>query len=58
MFIVSRPANTCQVGDQQHGSIQMQVQRLPSTVHKELDKYVRRCVWGDSDSEGKTHLVN
>lgn len=25
----------------------MQVKRLPTSIHKVLDKYVRRCVWGE-----------
>lgn len=36
----------------------MQVQQLPASVHKELDRYVRRCVWGDSDSVKRIHLVS
>lgn len=28
------------------GVFQTQVQRLPVSKHKELDWYVRRCVWG------------
>lgn len=40
------------------GVFQMQVHRLPASVHKELDKYVRRCVWGELESVKKTHLIN
>lgn len=36
----------------------MQVQRLPSSVHKELDKYVHRCVCGEYSTIRKTHLMN
>lgn len=36
----------------------MQVQRPPASIHKELDRYVRRCVWGEFDSKKKVHLVS
>lgn len=35
----------------------MQVQRLPASVHKKLDRYVKRCVRGHSDTIRKTHLL-
>lgn len=36
----------------------MQVQRLPATVHKALDKYVCQCVWGSSDEKHTMHHVS
>lgn len=36
---------------------QMQVQKFPTTVHKELDKCVRRCVWGSSEEKRTMHLI-
>lgn len=40
------------------GIFQMQVHRLPTGVHKEIDRYVRRCVWGESEGVRKMHLVS
>lgn len=39
-------------------TFQMQVQKLPMSVLKELDKCVHRCVWGEYPGERKTHLVS
>lgn len=39
------------------GKFQMQFQRLPSRVHRKLDKNVRQCVWGEIDGRRKIHLV-
>lgn len=36
----------------------MQVQKLPTRVHKELDKAVRLCVWGSSTERRPIHLVS
>lgn len=37
---------------------EMQMEHLPDWVHKELDKAVRRCVWGlDGDRRG-VHLLD
>lgn len=36
----------------------MQVQKLPSSVHKALDKCVRCCVWGSSEEKRAMHLVS
>lgn len=36
----------------------MQLQRLPAKIHKDIDRLVRRCVWGEMDSRNKMHLVS
>lgn len=36
----------------------MQLERLPSRIHKELDKVVRHCIWGSSTERRKIHLIN
>lgn len=36
----------------------MQLQRLPSKIHKELDKAVRHYIWGSSAERRKIHLIN
>lgn len=40
------------------GVFQMQVQKMPAGVHKALDKYVGKCVWGEFESAKKVHLVS
>lgn len=37
---------------------QMQLQWLPSRVHKELDRIVKSCIWGEREGKRKVHLVN
>lgn len=37
---------------------QMQLQRLHASVDTELDRSVRRCVWGGKEGKKKIHLVN
>lgn len=37
---------------------QMQVHKLPAGVHKELDRYVRRCMWGESNGVKNVHLLS
>lgn len=36
----------------------MQLQRLPKSFHKEMDKSIRQCVWGSSASDREVHLLN
>lgn len=36
----------------------MQLGKLPSRVHKEIDRFERRCVWGNLGSEWHIHLLN
>lgn len=36
----------------------MQLEQLPTCVHKELDKATRRCVWGTSEGHRGVHLLN
>lgn len=36
----------------------MQLEKLPSELNKEIDRAIRRCVWGEFRSERKTHLLN
>lgn len=31
----------------------MQTAMLPASVTKEMDKIVRKCIWGDKDGHGK-----
>lgn len=38
-------------------TFQMQVQKLPSSVLKELDRCVRCCVWGEYSGERRIHLI-
>lgn len=40
------------------GVFTMQVQQRPTSVHKKLDNYVKRCVWGDFDTVRKMHLLS
>lgn len=35
----------------------MQLQKLPRLVHKEIDKCVRRCVWGSTEDKKGINLV-
>lgn len=35
----------------------MQMERLPSWVHKDLDRAMRRCVWGKDDDSGGVHIL-
>lgn len=35
----------------------MQSTLLPGSITKELDRLVRRCVWGGSEDQRKMHLV-
>lgn len=37
---------------------QMQMVILLSSVTKEMDKQVRRCIWGRKEGHNKAHLVN
>lgn len=36
----------------------MQTSRLPSEVTKEMDKMVRKCIWGKNKNQRKIHLVS
>lgn len=36
---------------------QMQFERLPKWVHREMDKAIRRCVWAKHDGERGIHLI-
>lgn len=40
------------------GIFQMQIQQMPTCFHKEMDKYMRQCVWGSSPANKKIHLLN
>lgn len=35
----------------------MQLEKLPSRIHKEINRLVRRCVLGDSPAGKRVHLV-
>lgn len=36
----------------------MQLERLPGWVHKELDKSTRKCVWGSVEGKKRNHLLD
>lgn len=36
----------------------MQLEQLPSWVHKKLDKVTRKCLWGTSNGRKGVHLLN
>lgn len=36
----------------------MQLERLPDWVHKEINKSIRKCVWGMTKGRRRVHLLN
>lgn len=36
----------------------MQIALLPALITREMDKTIRRCVWGSNEGQWKIHLVN
>lgn len=37
---------------------QMQLGKLPSHLHKELDKLCRDCIWGDDGDHKKIYMIS
>lgn len=35
----------------------MQMEKLPTWVHKDLDRAMRRCVWGKNDGSREIHIL-
>lgn len=40
------------------GVFQMQVRRMPTGVHRALDRCVRGCVWGNHDGHRRIHPIS
>lgn len=36
----------------------MQVERLPTWVHRELNKDARKCIWGEAEGNKGVHLLS
>lgn len=36
----------------------MQLEKFPANVHKEIDKMVRRCVWGEMGDRRRLHPIS
>lgn len=37
---------------------QMQAALIPTVVTKEMDRAIRRCIWGELEGQQKVHLIN
>lgn len=39
-------------------TFQMQRQKLPASVHKELDHMCKECIWGDEKQQKRIHMIS